>query len=79
VAGRREALDQPARCARAIEVHHIGGRVANLKRGRVRQNQQLHDRHDQHLRQRRAVPDDVQRFGPREEENAAHGYPSNRS
>ena len=65
-------VDQPARRARVVEVDDVDRRVADLEGGGVRQDQQLQDRQHQHLRQRRPVAHDVQHFGPREEQDAAH-------
>jgi hypothetical protein len=39
----------------------------------MRQDEQLHDRHDQHLRKRRPIAHDVERFSPRQEKDSAHG------
>ena len=67
---------RPREVARPVEIDDVGGCVADLERGRVRQHQQLHDRHDQDLRQRRAVADDVQDFGPGERQDPAHRHSS---
>src|SRR5262245_12389014 len=72
----REAVDDAARRGRAIEVDDLNGSVVNLERRCVREDDELHHRHDQRLREQDAVAHDVQHFGLRQKQNPPHGYSS---
>ena len=71
---RRTGSTRPRDVARPIEIDDVGRRVPDRERRRVRQDEQLDDRHDEDLRERRAIADDVQNLGARERQDPAHRY-----
>jgi hypothetical protein len=73
---RLEAGDELSRHGRAIEVHQVQRRLADLERRGEAEHQQLDHRDGQHLEERRAVAEDVQVLLPHEEQDGAHGQAS---